>query len=67
MSRPLAYGIPYRYRRRERTEREKLIAAGWCKTGKWWVHERYADVMCTTGEALTYQAAWDAKRRAEVA
>ncbi len=63
---------PHRYLRRSRIKHEKLYAAGWRVEfqdvrGVFLKHPKVPGHTLTRGAAATLQAAWDAKRKAEVA
>ena len=72
---PITHGMPNaRHIRRSRIEREKLMAAGWkCHEdprhpgSEFWQHPDRPDHTYTRRAAVKLQAAWDAKRKAEVA
>lgn len=54
-------GMPHRYLRRQRTEQEKLYAAGWFTTGngEFWKHPKIQDRAVTRRAAVKLQTAWE--------
>ncbi len=66
---PNTHGMPNARHIRRKTAREKLMATGWFTTtsGKSWKHPNSFACTYTLADAVKEQAAWDAKREAEVA